>query len=363
MGVSKLAIIAGLALALVVGGVLVLRAALQWRGSTTLTIASPEGIQEKGFVPIGGHPQWVQVRGEHRSDPVILVVHGGPGFAMSPLTPVFRSWETDFTVVQWDQRNAGLTYSRNGAQPISLGQVAGDGVEVAEYLHRKLPRAPIILLGHSWGSAVGLEMIRRRPDLFAAFVGAGQMSSKTEQEAISYRLVLDRLRAAGNQKGVDELSRTGPPPYKDLAGLLVERKWLSVVDTPEERSLFQRMAPLVLTAPGMSLADVRAYLAAPKVAQAASFDEIAAFEARNLGLRFETPIFVFAGDQDLYTPAGPTERYLGEIQAPVKDLVMLPGGGHDALLTMPGRFLAQLQARVRPLVMAKQGLPSNSRSK
>ncbi|CAN5690921.1 alpha/beta hydrolase [soil metagenome] len=363
MGVAKLAVIAGLGLALLAGGPLLLRAALQWRVSANLAITSPEGIQDSSFVPIGGHPQWVQVRGEHRTNPVILVVHGGPGFAMSPLTPVFRAWETDFTVVQWDQRDAGLTYSRNGAQPISLGQVAGDGVEVAEYLRRKLPDAPIILLGHSWGSAVGLEMIRRRPDLFAAFVGAGQMSSKTEQEEISYRLVLDRLRAAGNQKGVAELSRTGPPPYKDLAGLLVERKWLSVVDTPQERSLFRRMAPLVLTAPGMSLTDVRAYLAAPKVAQSASFDEISTFEARKLGVRFETPIFVFAGDQDLYTPVGPTERYLAEIDAPMKSLVILRGGGHDALLTMPDRFLAELRARVRPLVMGPRGLSPSTRSK
>lgn len=350
--ISLTAVVVVLAL---VGALLATRGALQWREARNLAIATPDGIDESGFADIGGVAQWVQIRGLRRANPVIILVHGGPGFAMSPLARVFRPWEAEFTVVHWDQRDAGRTFSRNGPQPISIDLVARDGLEVAEHVRRKLPGAPVILLGHSWGSAVGLEMIHRRPELFAAYVGAGQMSSKAEQEALSYDRVFERLRVAGVGDGLDELRRIGPPPYKDMAELLVQRKWLASVDTPAEQSLFQRMAPLLLVAPHMSLKQTRDYLAAPKVAQAGSFDEVAAFDARRIGLRFGVPIFIFQGDQDLYTPGEPTERYLSEIQAPMKEVVLFPGGGHDALLTMPDAFLSELRKRVRPRAIAGGG--------
>jgi pimeloyl-ACP methyl ester carboxylesterase len=291
----------------------------------------------------------VQIRGEHQANPVIVLVHGGPGFAMSPFSRTFQTWERDFTIAQWDQRDAGRTYSRNGKLPISLDQVSRDGIEVAEHVHRRLPGAPLILLGHSWGSAVGLTMIRKRPELFAAYVGAGQMSSKSEQEALSYRRVLARLDADQNQQGLDEMHKSGPPPYKDISALLVERKWLAVVDTPAERSLFSRMAPLLIAAP-MSVQGIRDYLAAPKIAQAATFADVNNFEAAQLGRNFAIPVIVIEGDADLYTPVEPTARWLSGVQAPAKDLFVLRGGGHDALLTMPDRFLEALRLKVRPLV-------------
>jgi proline iminopeptidase len=345
-------VLAGLLITVLCGliGLLVLRAWEQYVTAKALRITTPDGVQEAGFVSINGAPQWLQIRGEHRGNPVLLFVHGGPGFAMSSLAPVFRDWERDFTVVQWDQRDAGRTFSRNGPQAISIDQTASDGVALAAYLRQRLGR-PIVVLGHSWGSAVALNMVHRRPDLFAAYVGVGQMASKSEQEALSYDTVLARLRAAHDTAAVAELTRSGPPPYKDMAALLVERRWLAAVDTPAERNLFRSMTPIVFFAPGQSLQQLWDFNAAPKVAQQASFDDVAGFEARRIGTRFDVPIFVFEGDQDLYTPAGPTRRYLDEITAPRKELVLLKGGGHDAVFTMPRAVLAELDARVRPLAV------------
>jgi pimeloyl-ACP methyl ester carboxylesterase len=353
---SRIALTAGLILVVLIGGGLAGHALLQIREARSLAIRSPDGIDEAGFVDIRGAPQWVQIRGEHRSNPVILVVHGGPGFAMSPLTRLFRPWERDFTLVQWDQRDAGLTFSRNGAQPLSLDQAAADGVAVVEDVRRRLPGARVVLLGHSWGSAVGLEMIRRRPDLFAAFVGAGQMSDKPEQEALSYRRVMQRLVSAGNRKGAQELAASGPPPYPSMVQLLTERKWLAAVDTPAERSMFADLTPQLLLASRMSLLDDWRYMAAAKIAQAAAFHESMDFEAARLGPDFRVPIFVIEGDQDLYTPAEPTARWLAGVHAPAKDLILLKGGGHDALLTMPDAFLRLMRNAVKPRLPAASGV-------
>jgi len=334
---------------------LLLAAPLAWRAfaqqatAATLRIDTADGIEEARFVPIRGVEQWLQIRGRHRNNPIVLMVHGGPGFAMAPFAPVFLNWENDFTLVQWDQRDAGRTFSRNGPLPISVAEVTADGLAVAEYLHRRLPGAKIIVLGHSWGSAIALNMVHRRPDLFAAFVGTGQLASMPDQETLSSEMVLARLRAAHNAGAAAQLQQVGPAPYRSLAALLVERKWLRSVDTPAERALSSRMLPLLLFAPGQSLKQVWDFTRAPKYAQSTTYGELATFDARSIGQCYRVPMFIFDGDQDLYTPAGPALRFLSQITAPRREFVSLPGGGHDALLTMPDAFLAQLRARVLPL--------------
>src|SRR5262245_34936946 len=97
----------------VLGG-LVWRRARQRRVAGALEITSPNGIAEQRFVPIGGIDQWIQIRGEDRGNPVLLVLHGGPGWPNAVFTLPLRSWERDFTVVQWDHRGAGKTLGRTG---------------------------------------------------------------------------------------------------------------------------------------------------------------------------------------------------------------------------------------------------------
>ena len=339
---------------MLVVGLLVWRSLQQHAVASGQKIHTPDGIEQAGFVRVGGSDQWVQIRGEHRSNPILLFVHGGPGFSMAPLVPAFRRWEKDFTVVQWDQRDAGRTFSRNGPQPISIDQVTRDGLEVADHLRQELGPRPIILVGHSWGSAIGLNMVQRRPDLFAAYVGFGQMVSHDEQEALSYATVLARVRANGDAKAVAELEAIGPPPYSAISELLVERKWLATVDTPAEQTLFKRMTPVVLFTPGMSLKELWDYNAAPKVAQKMAYPDVEKFDARRIGAAFAVPIFILAGDQDLYTPGGGVPRYLAEISAPSKSFVLLKGGGHNVVLTAPDAVLHQLLTRVRPVATQPQ---------
>lgn len=127
-------------------------------------------IHEEMYVPIGGIPQWLTIKGEDRSNPVVLFLHGGPGDAWSPFADsMFAGWDKNFTLVQWDQRGAGRTYSKNGpsiAPTMTVDRMVGDGIEVAEFLTRHLHKKKIILVGGSWGSILGIYMIHARPKLF-----------------------------------------------------------------------------------------------------------------------------------------------------------------------------------------------------
>jgi pimeloyl-ACP methyl ester carboxylesterase len=142
---------------LLVGG-LAYRAYCQHRKARALAIVTPSGIDEGLFARIGGIDQWVQIRGESRANPVILLLHGGPGFSYIPFTEIFRPWEKHFTVVQWDQRGAGRTYGRNGkagSGEMTIDRMVQDGLEVAEFIRKRLGTERVILLAHSWAQFSG----------------------------------------------------------------------------------------------------------------------------------------------------------------------------------------------------------------
>jgi pimeloyl-ACP methyl ester carboxylesterase len=328
-----------------------------WRQHETaqlLAIDTSRGIREASFVRLGGIDQWVQIRGEDRNNPVLLILAGGPGNSLVPLTPVFRRWEKLFTVVQWDQRGAGRTYGRNAdlEASMTIDRMVDDGLELSRYLLDHLHARKVILIGHSWGTVLGVRMIKARPEMFAAYVGTGQVVAKEEKEEILYARLMEKVRAAHDDDGIAKLDAIGAPPYKTQHDLLIERDVSERYDTEAERNLEATLRPVVLFAPDFSLRDIYTMLQGSKFAGNAIYPEMLTYDARKLGPRFDVPFFIFNGDRDLVTPSDLAKQYFDTIEAPQKDFVVLEGGGHSALLTMPDRFLSELVARVRPLAAA-----------
>jgi pimeloyl-ACP methyl ester carboxylesterase len=339
-------------LLIVIVGLLGYRAYRQHQVARALTIHSTNGIDEAMFVKIGGINQWVQIRGEDRNNPILLIVHGGPGISLMAYTPIFQSWEKYFTVVQWDQRGDGKTFGQNGSagsQPMTIHQMTQDGIEVSQFLLRYLHKPKLVLLGHSWGSVLALRMAKLQPDLFSAYVGTGQIISEQPDWAVGYTILLQKVRAAHDQSALDELQRAGPPPYKTERASRTQRKWLDAYSTQAERGLTKAAWRMVLVAPNYSLPDIYYFWRAPRFSGGQTYDDLNLFDARQLGGDFKLPVFIIDGDSDLITPASFARQYFDSIQSPRKEFVLLRGGGHSAMLTMPDRFLDALLTYVRPV--------------
>lgn len=328
------------------------RALRQHDNAEALAIHTPNGIQEAMFVPIGGIDQWIEIGGEDRRNPAILFQHGGPGNSETALFSLFRPWEKYFTVVMWDQRCAGKTFVRNGpksCEGMNVESVAHEGIALTEYLKRHLHKSKIIALGHSWGTMIGVRMVKERPDLYAAYVGTGQVVSIPEKEAVIFDATMAKLRAMHDEEGIRALEKIGPPPYKSYRDLGVERAWSGRTDISPERDLRSNMTTVVLFAPGWSLWDTyQTFERAPDYAERATFAADADYDARKLGTKFDVPFFVFNGEFDSITPTPLAKRYFDSISAPTKAFVVLKGGGHSAVLTMPDVFLRELIAHLRP---------------
>jgi pimeloyl-ACP methyl ester carboxylesterase len=175
-----------------------------------------QALNEQGFVPAGGIEHWVTVRGSACSNPVILMLHGGPGNPLSPYSAeIFGSWEKHFTLVQWDQRGAGKTFGRNPGSAdtaLTLALMSKDGTDLAAELGARLGVKTIILAGGSWGSILGVHMIKSKPQLFSAYVGVSQLVSFQDNMTSSYLQTISLARAAGDEKTVAALEALGAPP-------------------------------------------------------------------------------------------------------------------------------------------------------
>ncbi len=322
-------------------------------------------IDEGRFVAVHGVDQWVTLRGRDTNNPALLIV-GGPGAALSRMAPFFALWESDFTLVQWDQPGAGATQAKNGdanTGALTFDRIALDGIAVAQFACRRLGIAKLALLGVSGGSIIALKMVKERADLFFSYIGTGQIVDWACQERESYTMVVERARAAGDQTAIRELEALGPPPYPDAATDAIKSKYAGAL-TPAEQAAFAALDPDAMAA--LNAPPAGAHYVAPDLPQLDVLttamtaysklrDELVEFDARTLGLDFDVPMFFFHGDRDAFTVLSLVAAYAAEIRAPRKSVELIEGGGHSAFFVRDA-FLSLLVRFVRPLAgVGKRG--------
>ena len=354
-----------LALGLLVVAALGLRAWLQHQTADTPASHARNGIDEARFVRIGGIDQWITIRGEDRRNPVVLVLHGGPGVPMSYQIRAFQPMERRYVVVQWDQRGGGKTFSHGGGPPdpnLSMATMVNDGIALSEYLRGYLHRDGLIIVGHSWGTVLGVKMAQARPDLYAAFVGTGQVAgSLTDRQRWFYAYLLKRAAAAGDTKGLAELKTgAGPPPWTEDSPQILHMAHAAVPYLPphlvHERNVFT-----ALTTPHWSLSDVRSVGRSQRdVLNSALGREAGSTDFSRLDGAFAIPVMIIQGENDEATPTVFARQWYGRVHAPAKAFVVIPAQGHSVLLTDNAGFTRALDANLRPLLAARRRADAQS---
>lgn len=334
--------------------VLALTIAAAYLASSSTTHAQPtacasrqsgEGgrVEEAGFVAIGGIEQWVTIRGDDRSNPVLLHVHGGPGVAFSAFTAEFAPYEASFTVVQWDQRGAGCTFGRYGQDTpeVTLDRITRDGIELAEYLEQRLPEANIIVLGHSFGSIVATEIVRRAPEHFALYVGTGQFASFAG--TVEAQLAHLRVAAASDADltaQLDALAALDSQSLQKFGGvnrILQGGGHLPAVDVAWLQRLPARAAEV------MASKDLADWQAGRQASGSQLLRQIAGVDLFATTRRFALPFVVIQGSDDLITPTSLATAYVEHIEAPAKEIVIIDGASHFPHLTHTEQFLSALR--------------------
>lgn len=324
----------------------------------TAAIDAPDAIAELSVVEVGGVEQTLLLRGRDRGAPLLLFVHAGPGM---PSIPFSRSWlgplEDRFVVAQWDQRGAGKlcppdpsAVRPNPEDPpgvrFRVDDVVADTLGLAEHLHSRFPSQPLFLVGHSFGSAIALEAAAKRPDLFAAVVGVGQVVNEERSLAAARKWMEEEARRRGDAAASLELE-TMVYPHPDVDRFFAARGRVAAQggEFADRRDMLEVLWP-GLWAREYTLREKWNLL--PCLLQTINFSlpEVQAVDLFTRVPALEIPVFFFQGRHDHVSDSSVVEAYAAALRAPRKEIVWFEESAHYVPFEEPARFVREIEARL-----------------
>jgi len=310
-------------------------------------------------VRIGGSEQWILERSEDINNPIILFVHGGPG--TSELTSNrrnTRSLEKYFVVVNWDQRGAGKSYSAiHDVERMNIDQFVQDTRELTVYLLRKFKKERIVLVGHSWGSIVGVLSALRYPEFYSCYVGIGQVANFREGESTSYQWTLDRARELNDRPSIHALETMGPPPYKGdwRAKTITQRRLLGRFGGEFHASrmgAFGHVVSSLLFSREYGLIDRVNYFKGILGSMRLLWPQLLNVDLFKAVPELKIPVFFMEGRFDWEAPSNIAAQYFASIKAPSKELIWFEKSAHLPNVEERELFNKLMVQKILPLAMA-----------
>lgn len=312
----------------------------------------PGSIAEIGYRRLGGIDQWIMLRGKDIDNPVLVQLHGGPGFSETRLLRHFNAdLEENFTVVYWDQRGAGKSFLPDiPKSSMTVEQFVADLDELIDAVRERTGKQKVTIFGHSWGSVLGVLYANRFPHKVSAYVGSGQIGDWSEAEAASYAYALAEAARLDNRKALKELREIGPPPYSS-ASVFKERTWLQRFEGQLSPRALWKYGRIALGGTESSIFDLPNQLRGFRFSMDAMWPEIRGLDLLTAAPVLQMPVFFLLGRHDHWVPPETSVAYFDALTAPSKKLIWFERSGHEPFMDEPAGFYRAMVDIVRPAAM------------
>lgn len=306
----------------------------------------PGSIALLEMVDIGGTPQCLLTRGRSTKNPVVLFLHGGPGMPCMYLAHRFqRRLEEDFVVVHWDRRGAGKSYRKDTPRELMrVTQEVTDTIELVNMLRSKYEQSKVLLVGHSYGTYLGMIVAHSSPELFHAYVGIGQLAcSESRNREVQDSWIREQAKARGYEELLRKLDARAP---------IDRERWLFRFGGElHGKQSFRSLLLIGLGAPEYSLMDtLNVKRGVEFTSRNMKYDAIDG-ELIDVIRSLDIPAYFFTGRYDYTDPFELTEEYASRLQAPKKELVWFEQSAHFPFLEEPDRFADQMRRIAAECVM------------
>ncbi len=310
-------------------------------------------LSERAFVMINGVRQGMIIQSTDTAHPVLLFLHGGPGMPEFFLNTTHPSGlEQDFTVVWWEQRGAGLSFSPDiPPDSMTVAQLIADAIAVTHYLRQRFGKNRIVLLGHSWGSFLGIQVAAEAPELFHAYVGMGQVSYLLRSEVVAHRAMLDQYRARRDASMVRRLlaapvSMTDglSPAYLRLRDRAMHG--LGCGTTRDMRSVLAGIFLPIWRCPAYTIGEKIDIWRGLKFSRGFLWDDFLRTDLTAWIKSLDLPVYFLSGAHDLTANYHLSKDFFAQITAPVKGFYSFPNAAHSPLFEDPQRGRAILRQDV-----------------
>ena len=301
----------------------------------------PGSISEKTFVDINGVKQGMFIKSKNINNPVLLYLHGGmPEYFLTEKYPT--GLEDDFTMVWWEQRGSGISYSPNiPRETMMLEQMISDTIEVTNHLRDRFGKEKIYMMAHSGGSFIGIQTIARAPKLYYAYVGVAQIAYTLESEKLAYDYMLEQFKANGNTNMVRRLeaapvTMTGGVPDAYLVLRDPAMHPLGIGTMHEMNSHVTGVFIPSLQSPEYTLNEkFHTWTAKVKSGVAILWDDMLATDLREKVTKLDIPVYFLEGIYDYTCNYTLAKDYFEKINAPVKGFYTFEESAHSPIFEEP----------------------------
>lgn len=338
-----------------------LAATVIWVAFTQLTAHTPairdawgrplEGsVARLERVRLNGREQWISIRGQDVENPVLLFLAGGPGGSqMAAVRHDLAELEAHFVVVVWDQPGSAKSYAAGNFPGLTPETYIEDGLALTDWLRESFGQEKILLVGESWGSALGVFLANRYPEAYHALVGTGQMVDFDETERLDYQKALELAAAANDAKTLRALEQNGVPPYygKDMtvkSAVYLNYLSAAMASNPDIRNGgYNTFRDLFSEEYG--LLDKFNYIRGILNTYNRVYPQLYEVDLRQDYPVLEIPVYFFLGRHDLNAPLELAVSYAQVLEAPVKEIVWFEHSGHNPWINESDRFVRELLQR------------------
>ncbi|MGC3873957.1 alpha/beta hydrolase [Halomonas sp. GXIMD04776] len=320
--------------------------------SSTETAARLASIHRAEYLTVDGAGLFLMIRGEDRRRPILLWLHGGPGGAERPLFRYYNGdLEKHLVVAYWDQRGAGRSFDLQ-ADPrrLTVARHLTDLDVVVDHLRYQFGRDKIILVGHSWGSMLGLLYAQRHPEKVAALIAVAPLIAPLESQRQEHAFILGEATRRQDEAVLARLCEIGPPPYETADQVLAieslagrygavfhrqpNRFWVLVA------GVFRRL---------VTPWEIPRFLRANRVSLDAMTPELLTLDLTRSVPRIAVPVFFLLGRYDHHAGSAIAAHYFKVLEAPEKRLIWFEHSAHNPPFEEPARLDKVIERLARTL--------------
>jgi pimeloyl-ACP methyl ester carboxylesterase len=292
------------------------------------------------------------IKSKDASHPVLLYLHGGmPDYFLTQRYPT--GLENDFTVVWWEMRGSGISYSPDiPSETMTQEQMISDTLEVTNYLRRRFGKEKIYLMGHSGGTFIGIQTAARAPELYCAYIGVAQISNQLRSEKLAYDYMLQRFKQIGNKEMVRKLeaapvTMTDGTPDAYLALRDEGMHSLGIGTIHDMNSVITGILLPSFTSREYTLTEkVNMWRGKAHSGVALLWNKMLTTDLSSQVPELDLPVYFFEGIYDYTVSYTEARSYFEKLKAPIKGFYTFEHSAHSPLFEEPEKMQKILQQDV-----------------
>ncbi|WP_026010968.1 alpha/beta fold hydrolase [Paenibacillus sp. OSY-SE] len=280
-------------------------------------------------VEINGTGHELMIRGQDKNNPIVIFIHGGPGVSEIPYVTKYQDLlEKNFTIVHYDQRASGKSYQfGEDYSNLSTDLLVKDLLALTDYISTRFNQKKVILVGHSFGTYIGIQAAQQAPEKYEAYIGIGQMSNTLESELDGLNFTIDQAKLSGNTTDVEYLQ--GLTEKVKSGEMLTPRQYVRKYGGAARLiDMNADMENGLLFGPEYNLLDRIRYNRGVSYVQETLIGQAIKKPLPSIITKLDLPVYFIMGHYDYMTSTKAAKTYFDQIDANKKEFITYDQSAH-----------------------------------